>query len=238
MMGVLQGPRHVLQARCSWIAALGLAFSFGATTSPMEAPLKASKLRLSNVIAEEVEYRGRKAVRVTASGPDTLGDAARYALIPGVDFRDGSIEVDLAGDTAPNADPAFRGFTGIAFRVDPQAKGYECFYLRPKNGRSQDQLQRNHSTQYISPPEFPWQRLRQETPGMYESYVDLVAGEWTKVRIEVQGVKAKLYVSGATQPVLLVNDLKHGLSHGGVGLWVGPGSISHFSNLRIQPAGH
>ena len=54
--------------------------------------------------------------------------------------------------------------------------------------------------QYISDPDFPWQKLRSETPSRYESYVDLVPGEWTKVRIEVHGTRALLYVHDAAQP--------------------------------------
>jgi signal peptidase I len=41
--------------------------------------------------------------------------------------------------------------------------------------------------------------LRKEFPEKYESYVDLVAGEWTRVKIEVRGEKARLYVNGVEQ---------------------------------------
>jgi hypothetical protein len=80
---------------------------------------------------------------------------------------------------------------------------------------------------------FPWPRLRKESPEMYESYVDLVPTEWTKVKIEVSGVKARLYVHGNEQPTLVVNDLKLGETTGAVALWIGPGTLAHFSNLRI-----
>jgi hypothetical protein len=113
------------------------------------------------------------------------------------------------------------------------AQSTKRFTCAPKNGRSEDQLQRNHSAQYESEPEYPWQRLRQETPGKYETYVDLVPGDWTKVRIEVHGGKARLFVNGSNQPVLVVNDLKHGQSSGSIALWIGPGTVAHFSNLRI-----
>ncbi len=63
----------------------------------------------------------------------------------------------------------------------------ERFYLRPENSRVNDQLYRNRSTQYESDPEFPWQRLRRESPGVYESYVDVESGAWTTLRIEVTG---------------------------------------------------
>ncbi len=125
-----------------------------------------------------------------------------------------------------------RGFAGIAFRV-ADATRLECFYLRPTNGRADDQLRRNHSTQYISHPDYPWFRLREEAPGAYESYVDLVPGEWTKVRIEVEGTTAQLFVHGSEQPALIVNDLKLGDSRGQVALWIGLGTEAYFSNLVI-----
>jgi hypothetical protein len=103
-----------------------------------------------------------------------------------------------------------RGFIGIAFRVQPHGSRFECFYLRPTNGRANDQLRRNHSTQYISHPAFPWHQLRKETPGVYESYADLVPGDWTPIRIVVSGIQAQLHVNGAEQPCLVVNDLKLG----------------------------
>jgi len=62
----------------------------------------------------------------------------------------------------------------------------------------------------------------------------MMPGEWTKVRIEVQGDKARLYVNGAQQASLIVNDLKHEQSEGKIALWVGPGTVAHFANLRIS----
>ena len=112
---------------------------------------------------------------------------------------------------------------------------FECIYLRPTNGRAEDQVRRNHSVQYISNPGFPWHLLRKDFPEKYESYVDLVTGEWTKVKIEVRGEKARLCVNGAGQPTLLVNDLKQGLSKGSVALWVGTGTVARFSNLKVSP---
>ncbi|MDZ4797295.1 MAG: hypothetical protein SGI92_03970 [Bryobacteraceae bacterium] len=93
---------------------------------------------------------------------------------------------------------------------------------------------RNHSVQYIAIPEWPWRRLREETPKKYETYVDLVPGEWTKVKIEVRGDKAKLYVGGAVQPTLIVNDLKHGPGRGALALWIDPGTVAHFASLRVS----
>jgi len=197
--------------------------------------LSVDKLTLQNVKADPVTYRGHAAIRITDKGPTDLGDAGRLAIVAGSSFQDGTIDVDLSGDTAPDANVGFRGFVGVAFRVGADRSHFECFYLRPKNGRSEDQLQRNHSAQYISLPGFGWEKLRNETPGKYESYVDLVPGEWTHVKIQVSGTHARLYINGSTQPVLIVNDLKQPVAKGSVALWVGPGTIAHFANLKVTP---
>ena len=193
----------------------------------------ADKLELRNVKAEKVSYQGRASMRVTDAAAADVDDAERLAIIPGTSFQDGTIEVSLSGDTLANAAAQARGFVGIAFRVSGNGSQFECFYLRPKNGRAEDQLQRNHSTQYISVPGYPWNKLREESPGKYESYVDLVPGQWTKVKIEVSGTKARLYVNGSEQPVLIVNDLKQAPVKGGIALWVGPGTVAHFSGLKV-----
>jgi hypothetical protein len=195
--------------------------------------LPLDKLDLHNVRVEPVTYLGRSAMKITDAGPEGVDDSGRLAIIPGSSFQDGTIEVTLNGNTAPDARPEFRGFVGIAFRVLADASRFECFYLRPKNGRSEDQLQRNHSTQYISMPGFPWNKLRSETPGKYESYVDLVPGQWTQLKIRVAGSHAQIYVNGAEQPVLIVNDLKQPVASGAIALWIGIGTIAHFSGLTV-----
>ena len=217
---------------------VSLVFVFGSQAAPAGAPQKSvgvalEKLELHNVTAEAVSYQGRRAVRVTDTAPEDVGDAGRFGVVPGSSLQDGTIEVSLSGDTLPNASEGARGFVGIAFRVTADRSHFECFYLRPKNGRSEDQLQRNHSAQYISIPGFPWQKLRSETPGKYESYVDLVPGQWTQVKIQVAGSRARLYVNGGEQPVLIVNDLKQPPTNGSVALWVGPGTVAHFADLKL-----
>jgi hypothetical protein len=186
-------------------------------------------LELRNVSAEVVKYRGRTAVRVVERPSE--GDS--IAILSATDFGDGVIEAEIAGTPAAGAGEGARGFVGIAFRVQSDPSRYEAFYLRPTNGRANDQVRRNHSTQYISHPDFPWHRLRKEFPGLYESYVDLVPGEWTKVKIVVSGSEAKLYVHGAEQPCLIVNDLQHRTSRGRIALWVGQGTEAHFASLKI-----
>src|SRR5919106_3278000 len=196
-------------------------------------PLSAQSIdRLAgeNVSIAQTDYKGRSAIQVIAK-PEAA-NATSYALVKDVSFRDGVIEVDLAGLPAAGASAGARGFIGIAFRVQADGR-YEYIYLRPTNGRADDQIRRNHSTQYSSHPDFDFARSRQEAPEKYESYVDLQPGVWTRYKIEVEGRKARLYVHGAEQPCLIVNDLKLEPREGGVALWVGPGTEGYFANLRI-----
>jgi hypothetical protein len=188
------------------------------------------RLTAKNVSIVQVTFKGRSATRVVADA--NADNATSYAVVKDVSFRDGAIEVDLAGQPAAGAGEGARGFIGIAFRLQNDGR-YEYIYLRPTNGRADEQVRRNHSTQYSSYPDFDFDRSRREAPGKYESYVDLQPGVWTKYRIEVDGRKARLFVNGAEQPCLIVNDLKLEPRAGAIALWVGPGTEGYFSNLKV-----
>jgi hypothetical protein len=188
-------------------------------------------LEFVHVVPQTVTYKGDKALKLVPAAGAFDGEAV--ALLNDLDFKDGAIEVDMAGLPGAGSAQTARGFVGVAFRSAPHASALECFYLRPTNGRADDQLRRNHSTQYVSEPEYGWERLRTQSPGVYESYVDLETGSWTHVRIEVSGARARLFVNGATQPALIVNDLKRGVTSGAIGLWIGPGTEAYFRNLHV-----
>jgi len=203
-------------------------------------------LKLHNVTAEPVVLQDKKGLKVTLSEeasrrlqsmtPDQQVPVEQLALIDGVDFASGVIEAEIAGAPAPGAPEGARGFVGIAFRVQSDMRTYDAFYLRPTNGRAEDQERRNHAVQYISHPDWPWFRLRKETPSKYEAYADMLPGVWTKVKIEVRGERARLYVHDQEQPTLIVNDVKSGATgKGAVALWLDRGTVAHFRNLSVQP---
>src|SRR5262245_22493053 len=95
----------------------------------------ADRLTGKNVSITSTDYQGRGAVRVVAA-PDAA-NATAYAVVQNVSFRDGTIEVDLAGQPAAGAAGGARGFIGIAFRLQGDGS-YEYIYLRPTNGRADD----------------------------------------------------------------------------------------------------
>ncbi|MGH9161983.1 MAG: hypothetical protein ACRD2X_18605 [Vicinamibacteraceae bacterium] len=204
----------------------------------------ADGLELQNVTAEPATLQGKKGLQITVSeealrrlkenAPEAGPATAQLARIEGVEFSNGTIEAEIAGAPAPGAAEGARGFVGIGFRLQDDNRTYDEFYLRPTNGRAEDQERRNHSVQYVQHPDWPWVRLRKETPSKYETYVDLVPGQWTKVKIEVSGERARLYVHDSEQPTLIVNDVKSGANaKGGIALCIGPGTVAHFRNLTV-----
>lgn len=214
---------------CLLIVVMGVA---GAQTATIALD-PAKGLRAHHTTVQSAAHKGRTALRVMEPSPPGDSDDKLVIVESTSNFSDGVIEIELAGRPGASASVQARGFVGVAFRVAADVSKYECFYLRPTNGRAGDQVRRNHSAQYISFPEFPWMRSRKETPEKYESYVDLEPDAWTKVKIEVEGDKARLFVHGGAQPTLIVNDLKHGASRGAIGLWIGPGTEAHFASLRV-----
>jgi hypothetical protein len=199
-----------------------------------------TKLELINADIKWVEYRGRHALKlVPLPGHEHAVNEEMLAVLTESDFKDGTIELDVAGARRAGYSTAedingFKGMIGVTFRI--QNNKAERVYVRPENARLDSQLFRNRSTQYESSPDFPWDRLRDESPGVYESYVDLEPGAWTKLRVEVSRTKARLYVDGASQPCLIVNDLKQGDSRGKIALWARVSTDAYFANLRVVPA--
>jgi hypothetical protein len=193
-------------------------------------------LQLVTAQAEVTTWRGKRAIHLSPLPGQSKDDHPIMAVLAGTEFHDGVIELDVSGAPRADADPTSRGFVGLAFRVqgsDSLTK-FECFYVRPTNGRSEDQVLRNHSVQYQQYPDNGWKKLREEFPAVYESYADLVPGEWTHLKLEVSGVKARLYVNGASQPALIVNDLKGGDTSGAIALWSYTSTEAYFSNLKVR----
>ena len=227
--------RGLVLASCLWISA--------AAAAPPAAPPAASTahrldtldgLEVAGGTGEVASYRGRRAVHLLPSASPGSGDTGVLAFVAGSDFGDGTIEVDVAGAPRTGAPADSRGFIGVVFRLSERGARGEVIYLRPTNGRADDQLRRNRSVQYESLPDFPWHRLRKESPGVYESYADLETGAWTKMRIVVSGTTARLFVNGADQPCLVVNGLKLGEARGPVALWSHASTDGYFSNLRVE----
>ncbi|WP_223302275.1 alpha/beta fold hydrolase [Flavobacterium branchiophilum] len=161
-------------------------------------------------------------------------DEPTFVKIKGKNLKDGTIEVKVLSKLLPTAPDFARGFIGIAFRINEDNSKFESIYIRPSNSRSEQQIRRNHSIQYFSYPDFKYDRLRKESPEMYESYADIGLNEWIKLKIVIKDATAKLYINEQVAPSFIVSDLKNGnATIGGIGLWVEVGTEGYFKDLKI-----
>jgi hypothetical protein len=191
-------------------------------------------LEAYQVSVSKVKLMGKEAVKVIKDSSVERVDEPTFMKIKGVVFSNGSIEVKVLSRLLKNAPEFARGFIGLAFRINDSNTQYESIYVRPTNARADDQVRRNHSIQYYAYPDYKFDRLRKESPERYESYTDMGLNEWIKLRIDVKGKQAKLFINDHEQPSLIVNDLKHGeKAMGAVGLWVDIGTEGYFSELKI-----
>lgn len=192
------------------------------------------QLEAINVLIWTEKQMGKQAIKVIKSSAVTDVDEPTFARIKEIDFTNGTIEVKVLSRLLPNAPEIARGFIGIAFRINDSNSQFESIYIRPTNGRAENQLRRNRSIQYFSYPDYKFERLRKEAPGEYEAYTDMALDQWIKLEIVVKGTKAQFFVNDSKQPSLLVNDLKHGaFSSGAIGLWVDIGTEGFFTDLKI-----
>lgn len=199
--------------------------------------LTAKDLTAVQVNMSITKVQGRTAVRVVKDSTVKLFDQPTFVKLNNIDFRNGTIKLKVLSRLLKDAPDYARGFIGIAFRINGQNSKFECIYIRPTNSHADDQIRRNHTVQYFSFPDFPFQRLRKESPEQYETRADVEIDQWTTLRIEVKGKVAKLFINQDKFPSFLVNDLKLGPdAAGGIGLWIDIGTEGFFKDVQIRPA--
>jgi hypothetical protein len=86
--------------------------------------------------------------------------------------------------------------------------------------------------QYASDPDFPWSKLRAETPGKYEAAIDPAPApeEWFHARIVVENRTVSVFVNGSPKPSLVAPELT-GRAGGLIGIG---GSNADFADLKIM----
>jgi hypothetical protein len=181
------------------------------------------------LIDATIELTGDGALKlIPAAERDPNQPTPGFALLDGVKFQEGTIEVELKGRNVRQ-----ESFLGVAFHV-VDAKTFEGVYFRPFNFQAEPPF-KTRAVQYISWPDHRWQTLREQHPGKYENGVNPVPDPdgWFRTRIEVDGKTVRAFVNDASEPSLVVERLTDRES-GAVGLWVdiAPGE---FRNLRVTP---
>ena len=167
----------------------------------------------------------RNGVRLAAASGNGV------AWVEGTDFQSGTIEVDVRGRESMG-----QSFVGVAFHRKND-NTYEAVYVRPFNFRASDPIRRQHAVQYITLPDFDYDRLRRDFPEEFENPVAASIGptDWVKLRVVVAAGRVQIFVGAVNEAALEVRKL--GQLYGGqVGLWVGNDSGGDFANLVVTPA--
>src|ERR1700753_1956759 len=171
-----------------------------------------SLLLVSRAFSQEVrlDLQGMLAVKNLISGPTvtmtplTDGDRKgitcnRNVWLKDVDFSYGIIELDIRG-----RNEFLNSFPGIAFHASDTSRNYEVVYFRPFNFRSADPVRRTWSVQYMSLPEYGYDRLRKENTGQFEREIlpDPKPEDWIHARIVIDKDSIKVYVNNTDKPSL------------------------------------
>jgi hypothetical protein len=197
--------------------------------SPFCQAQKLTKYNLSRLLTDQklITYPGPE-VKVLSDGARQGISCAGIVWLKGITFSTGSIDLDIRGK-----DVFQQSFVGIAFHgIDTIT--YDGIYFRPFNFQSTDTLRRKHMVQYISQPDYPWDRLRKEHPLMFENGITpapLAAG-WFHAHIVVDKNEITVYVNHSKVPSLKVKKLNN-RKDGMIGIW--SSSLSgDFANLEIS----
>jgi hypothetical protein len=220
---------HVAIAAAIGLALIlpGVAHSFQgkAETYDLSRIVDGKEWKAVNRGVSRIEDSGRKGIRLDERQGEGL------VWLEGSRFGNGTIEFDVRGK-----DVFQQSFVGFAFHaVDNQT--YDAVYFRPFNFKNPDPSRSNHAVQYVSHPEFTWQKLRAEKPEQFEKPVRPVPDPngWFHVRIVIDSTQVRVYVENASEPCLAIEKLNN-RREGKFGLMVGNGSGGDFANLKIIPA--
>jgi len=150
--------------------------------------------------------------------------------LKGVDFKEGTIDVDLRGHNT-----FLQSFMGIAFHAKDTTT-YEVVYFCPFRFRDTNAVAKKWSVKYMSLPGNDYVKLRKEQPGVYENSIDPapLPYDWIHATIVVKGDWVTIYVNHSATPSLKVKKLPSATS-GKIGLWSwAPGVDNDFENLSIS----
>jgi hypothetical protein len=153
-------------------------------------------------------------------GRQSLFLKAGHAVVKDSVFTDGIIEYDVATD-------AERKMIGAVWRLQ-DLKNYERFYMRPHQSGNPDANQYTPIFNNVS----GWQLYYGEG---YSAPIEYPFNEWIHVKIVIAGLNAEIYIQNMDEPLIFVNELKHGVIAGKVGLEVEPIPTlpaAHFANFR------
>lgn len=181
-----------------------------------------NKLEVFNRKVSTFTANDKKGIRFSKNENDGV------AWLNGVEFSNGSIELDIRGK-----DVFQQSFVGIAFHgIDNRT--FDVVYFRPFNFQSTDPARKIHAVQYVAYPDYPWQLLREKFNGKFEKAVipSPNGTEWFHVKITIKYPMVTVFVNGSSEPSLTIEKLNNRKT-GKIGLWVGNNSDGDFAKLQI-----
>lgn len=200
---------------------------------------------LKNVTGSIIDFQGKKVLKIErdlkalpfdANRLEATVDEPHYARLVGLDdFENGTIEVKMYSQIQhPSPYPPAAGFIGVFFRVNENNTAFESIYLRPKVGRINNQMARNHAVQYFSYPHAKFETLRKNYPsGAYEGSAPVALNEWITMRVEVNGEIAEMFINNMKYSSFIVDKMLGKTKKGGVGLYVDIATIGYFKDLKV-----
>jgi hypothetical protein len=200
---------------------------------------------LHNVTGSVFEFQGKKVLKIERdlqafpfdekNLEKTVDDRHYARLLDLGDFENGTIEVKMYSQLQnPAPYPGIAGFIGVYFRIKDDDSAWESIYVRPKVGRANNQMFRNHAVQYFSYPNYKFQTLRDKFPaGSYEGSAPVSLNEWIKMRIEVNGETAEMFINDMKYSSFIVDKMLGNNKKGFVGLYVDIGTIGYFKDLKV-----
>ena len=149
--------------------------------------------------------------------------------LPIEDFKKGTIEILMRGK-----DVFQRSFIGIAFHGLNDTH-YDAVYCRPFNFLATDSVRRIHSIQYISHPDFTWEKLRTERNAFFEKEIinPPKPNDWFTMKLVVDSRTVKAYINNATQPSLAIQKLGKRTA-GKIGLFTADSGGGDFKSIKIN----
>lgn len=200
---------------------------------------------LHNVTGSVVEFEGKKVLKIERDlkalpfdekNLEKTVDDKHYARLLGInDFENGTIEVKMYSQIQnPSPYPPAAGFIGLYYRIKEDDSAWESIYLRPKVGRINNQMARNHAVQYFSYPDFKFQTLRDKFPaGSYEGSAPVMLNEWITMRLEINDETAEMFINDLKYSSFIVNKMLGNSKKGYVGLYVDIATTGYFKDLKV-----
>jgi hypothetical protein len=218
--------------------------TFSVSAQKQQVKFRNQTFELHNVTGSVIKFEGKKVLKIERdlkafpfdiNRLEATVDDIHYARLLGLDdFENGTIEIKMYSQIQnPSPFPGSAGFIGLYYRIQEDNSAFESIYLRPKVGRADNQLHRNHTVQYFAYPHAKFDTLRKIAAFKYEGSAPVALNEWITMRIEVNGETAEMFINDLKYSSFIVDKMLGKSKKGFVGLYVDIGTLGYFKDLKV-----